>query len=95
MYEAGLIHGEALLRASDIPALLKQRKDERQAAVVTPSSLTWAGHELLETIREDEIWSQTKADAKMLGSNSLEVLFEIARGHLNARLAVLPKQVNC
>ena len=40
--------------------------------------LTWDGHQFLETIRQDNVWSKTKSIAKSVGSFAVPVLSEIA-----------------
>lgn len=52
-------------------------------------ALTWSGHEFLDTVRDPEIWEQTKAGAAKLGSLSLGMLAEIAAGYLKAKAASL------
>lgn len=51
--------------------------------------LTWTGHEFLDTIRDPNIWAQTKNGAKKVGSFSLEVLREIAKGIVKKKVADL------
>jgi len=41
--------------------------------------LTWTGHDFLDTIRDPEIWRQTKAGAKKAGSWTVELLFAVAK----------------
>lgn len=48
-------------------------------------SLNWHGHEFLDDIRDPEIWSKTKAGALRVGSWSLGVLAELAKGALIAK----------
>lgn len=47
--------------------------------------LTWAGHEFLDTVRDNEIWSQTKAGASKVGSWSLDLLASLAKGLVMAK----------
>jgi hypothetical protein len=51
-----------------------------------PKRLTYAGHELLDTIRDPEIWRLTKEGAKKVGSNSLTALFEIGKFFVKQKL---------
>jgi Hypothetical protein (DUF2513) len=44
-----------------------------------PKCLTFQGHEFLDTIREKEIWRQTKEAAKQGGSQTLDFIWEIAK----------------
>lgn len=41
-------------------------------------ALTWKGHEFLDTVRDGEIWRQTKDTAAKAGAYSLQALFAIA-----------------
>ena len=52
-----------------------------------PRRLTYQGHELLDTIRDPEIWRLTKEGAKKVGSNSLSALFEIGKFFVKQKLA--------
>lgn len=44
----------------------------------TYSSLTYDGHQFLENVRNDSIWSKTKSIAKELGCTSLRSLLSIS-----------------
>lgn len=41
--------------------------------------LTWNGHEFVETIRDEEIWSKTKETAKKAGTGAIEFVWKIAK----------------
>ncbi|MDP4026262.1 DUF2513 domain-containing protein [Methylobacterium sp. NEAU 140] len=41
--------------------------------------LTWRGHEFLDTIRDDEVWAQTKQTAKGAGTGAIEFVWGIAK----------------
>lgn len=43
--------------------------------------LTWSGHEFLETIRDSEVWSKTKAGATKVGSWSVGLLAELGKAY--------------
>lgn len=51
--------------------------------------LTWAGHELLEKLRDDEIWRNTRDGASKLGSWSVKLLGELATGFIKAKATSL------
>lgn len=42
------------------------------------SSITWSGHEFLDTIRDPKIWRDTKEKTSKLASVSLNILSEVA-----------------
>lgn len=48
-----------------------------------------AGHEFLETVRSAEIWSKAKAGATRVGSWSLSVIGDLAKGYLREEAAKL------
>ena len=53
-------------------------------------TLTWPGHEFLDDIRSEEVWTKTKEQvAKLGGTASLTVVSEIAKG-LTRTLLNLP-----
>ena len=43
-------------------------------------SLTWAGSDFLDTVRDDEIWRKTKAGAKAAGGFSFDMMKSLAKG---------------
>lgn len=43
------------------------------------SSISWKGHEYLDSVRNPETWSKTKEIAKGAGGAGLEVVWEIAK----------------
>ena len=67
MQEAGLVEA-AVVRADGVGAI-KVRVDR----------LTWKGHDFLDAIRNDTVWSKTKsAVAETVGSASFDVLKAVA-----------------
>ncbi|MBA1245788.1 MULTISPECIES: DUF2513 domain-containing protein [Pseudomonas] len=44
-----------------------------------PQRLTYKGHEFLDTIRDDEVWRQTKAGMEKAGGAGLSFVLEIAK----------------
>jgi hypothetical protein len=55
---------------------------------VLVSGLTWEGHELLDNIRDSEIWKKTKARAAGLASISISVLAELAKAEIKKHLGL-------
>jgi hypothetical protein len=47
--------------------------------------LTWAGHEFLDSVRDPDIWRQTKEGAGKVGSWSMKLLGELAAGYAKAK----------
>lgn len=51
--------------------------------------LTWAGHEYLDAVRNQEIWEKTKAHlAKQGGSMTIELIKAVAIGYIRQRLGL-------
>lgn len=48
--------------------------------------ITWQGHELLDSIRDDKVWSQTKKATSSLKSVSISVLKNVATAVLNGMI---------
>jgi hypothetical protein len=43
-------------------------------------ALTWAGSDFLDTVRDDEIWRNTKAGVKAVGGFSFDMMKSLAKG---------------
>jgi hypothetical protein len=66
-----LLHDAGYVEATD--------RSHMQALVWQPKRLTWEGHELLEAIRNETVWSKTKkAVADKGGSIPFEIVKELA-----------------
>jgi DNA-binding transcriptional ArsR family regulator len=48
-------------------------------------SLTWSGHEFLDTVRDPEVWRRTKEGAGKVGSWSISILADLAKGYSLAK----------
>lgn len=73
LYEAGLIQAIDAATSEDRFAMM-------------PIRLTMAGHEYLDTIRDEEVWRRTKEGARAVGSFSLEALGSLARGLVREKI---------
>ena len=51
-----------------------------------PKRLTWQGHEFLDTIRDPEVWRQTKISAQKVGGFSLDVISALAKGFIKEQV---------
>lgn len=51
--------------------------------------LSWKGHEFIDSIRDPEIWRQTKEGATKLGSWSVKLLGEMASGYIRLKATQL------
>lgn len=50
-----------------------------------PTRLTYAGHEFLDTVRDNEIWRLTKEGAQKVGAHSVTFLFEVGKAILKQK----------
>lgn len=50
-------------------------------------SLTWYGHEFLDSIRDDEIWRQAKAGMSRAGGFSIDLISDLAKGLIKTQIA--------
>jgi DNA-binding transcriptional ArsR family regulator len=75
MYEAGII--EAVDQSS-----MSQYAWQAQR-------LTYQGHELLDAIRDPDIWNKTKAAAQKVGGAGLNFIWELAKMELRSRLGLV------
>jgi len=49
-------------------------------------SLTWAGHDFLDSVRDPKIWHATKEAAKQAGGFSLDLLKALAKGLIKKKI---------
>lgn len=63
-----------LMRAAGF--LSGKRDGSMRDVVITGADLTWAGHDLLDTIRSKTIWAKVKSSAKAKG---IELTFEAVK----------------
>lgn len=49
--------------------------------------LTWAGHDFLDSVRDDEIWRRARDGAKAAGGFSIELLGDLAKGLIRKKIA--------
>jgi Hypothetical protein (DUF2513) len=49
-------------------------------------SVTWKGHDFLDSIRDPEIWRKTKEAANAAGGFTLETLGDIAKGLIKTQI---------
>lgn len=48
--------------------------------------LTWAGHDFVDALRGEEIWSKTKSTAEKAGGWTVGLLVDIAKAYLKAEI---------
>jgi uncharacterized protein DUF2513 len=59
-----------------------------QEGVPLVSKLTWQGHEFLDDIRDPEIWTKTKEQAKGLASVGIALIWELAKALIRQKLGL-------
>jgi len=52
------------------------------------NKLTWKGHELLDDIRDQQIWAQTKKRTEGLASVGIQFIWEIAKAEIRNKLGL-------
>jgi|GEM_PF-1479542 len=79
-------HIAILHDAKYLEAIIPPRSDGYRH-VVTVKQLTWSGYDLLESIKEDEIWRQTKDACTKIGSFAIPIVQKVAAGILGKMIA--------
>jgi hypothetical protein len=79
-YQIMLLDEAQLIKADELP------DTEDDVSWSVPQRLTMAGHEYLDTIRDEEVWRRTKEGARVVGSFSLDTLGALARGLLREKI---------
>lgn len=51
--------------------------------------ITWEGYEFLESMRDPEVWSKTKAGAKKVGNWSISLLAELGKAYVKEKAVKL------
>jgi hypothetical protein len=52
------------------------------------SKLTWQGHELLDDIRDPNIWTKTKERAKTVSGIGIALMWELAKAEIKKQLGL-------
>ncbi len=65
----------------------KQSSTPQNILFLDITDITWAGHELLASLRGDELWKKTKGVAEQLGILSVKGLARVAEAVMNAAIA--------
>lgn len=65
------------------------RADAHGVILITVERLTWSGHEFLQSIRDDSLWSKAKEKVVMPGASwTVEVLKEWAKYEIKSKLGI-------
>jgi hypothetical protein len=49
-------------------------------------SLTWEGHDFLDSVRDPKIWAKTKSGALAAGGFTVDLLKELAKGFIKKQI---------
>jgi hypothetical protein len=49
-------------------------------------SLTWEGHDFLDSVRDPKIWAKTKSGALAAGGFTVDLLKDLAKGFVNKQI---------
>lgn len=49
--------------------------------------LTWAGHDFVDAVRDDEIWRRTRQSATAAGGFSVDLLKDLAKGFIRKKIS--------
>lgn len=78
-YQVVLLHEAGLTQAIDASTL-------QDRFAMMPIRPTMAGHEYLDTIRDDEVWRRTKEGARAVSSFSRDALGALAKGLVREKI---------
>ena len=79
-------HHIALLKdAGFINAIEMQDANTPYGYLMQDASLVWSGHEFLDSIRDQEVWDKTKQGVKSVGSWTVSLVGELAKGYLKQK----------
>lgn len=65
----------------------KQNSTPQNILSLDITDITWEGHELLASLRGEELWKETKSVAQKLGVLSVKGLVKVAEAVMNAAIA--------
>lgn len=51
-----------------------------------PSNISWTGHDFFDSVRDPEIWKQTKEGAEKAGGFTVDILTALARGFIKEKV---------
>ena len=85
-----LNHLEMLIEAGLVRGKISRSQGSR-GDVIGISTLTWEGHEWIDTVRDPRVWDETKATLQESGASpSFELTKAMATRILRSRVGLLP-----
>lgn len=93
LLDAGYIEGEDLLKTAsapqggaahgvpngDIQKMLEVASAGNANTSILVTRMTWAGHDFLDTVRDNKVWSQTKEALKGVEGVGIDMLKDVAK----------------
>ena len=76
-----LINAHGLIKLRHGPS-----RDDDSGQWYVLAELTWAGHDFVDTVRDDEIWRKTKEGAKAAGGFSFDLIKALAKGFMKKQI---------
>jgi hypothetical protein len=70
-----------MMHSSGLYATYNNRSNWRQFV-----GLTWHGHDLVDSIRDPEIWKMTKEGVEKAGGFTFELIGELAKGFIKTKI---------
>jgi hypothetical protein len=67
-YHLGLISQNGLIDGAAHPT-----------GVVLVRGLTWKGHDFIDSVRSDDVWSKTQSAAEKFGGGTIDLIIEVAK----------------
>jgi hypothetical protein len=78
-YHAKLLGDAALVEVTDASAIGRGHD-------YFVMSLTWQGHEFLDSVRDKTVWDHTKSEALKAGGFSIDLLKALAKGYIKQKI---------
>lgn len=69
--------------------VIDMTSSESTAFTCCVKGIAWQGHDFLDSVRNDGVWSHTKEALKPFGSASFEVVKSIAVAYISSKVGVL------
>ena len=79
-YHVWQLGEDQYLRVQQVP------EADASGSYFAPICLTPKGHDFLESVRDEEIWNQTKEAARKGGAATIELLVEISKAFLRKQI---------
>jgi hypothetical protein len=82
-YHVNLLRDAGFLEAEHIP------DSSDDGWIWMPKRLTWNGHEFLDAVRSNQVWSHTKSTVERIEGFTLGIMKEIAVAYIKQRIGLV------